>query len=32
MHLRFERFILVYVILVPALFAVTMWYGIALDY
>lgn len=32
MHLRFERFVLVYVILVPIIFAVTMWYGIALDY
>ncbi|HEY8394669.1 MAG TPA: cytochrome C oxidase subunit IV family protein [Thermaerobacter sp.] len=32
MHLRFERFNLVYVILVPAIFAVIMWYWIALDY
>lgn len=32
MHLRFEKLNMIYMILVPAIFAVVLWYGISLDY
>jgi len=32
MHLRFEKLNMIYVIITPVIFALVMWYGVALDY
>ncbi|ADU50529.1 cytochrome c oxidase subunit IV [Thermaerobacter marianensis DSM 12885] len=32
MHLRFEKLNMIYIILTPMIFALIMWYGVALDY
>jgi len=32
MHLRFEKLNMIYVVITPMIFALIMWYGVALDY